>query len=444
MIKPQYTVLYHKIRLKKITIVYLPAFFNNTQMGKLNTNAYYLLTLICIIYIFDYADRHVMSSLLPFIKQEWHIKDVDLGLLTSIVSLSIGIFSIPLSILVDRWSRKKMISLMVFVWSVATLMCAFAESYTQLLIFRCLTGLGEAAYASAAVAMISRVFPKEHRSKHIGIYNAAAPLGAGLGMFVGGYIGMLYGWRHAFGLVAAPGIILAILFLYVNDYKTVPINGNKDEESILETLKSTYYSIIDLLKIKTLWYIYLAYALIIGVNTSMLSWVPSYFIRFLGFDPKEAGSIAGAMAAMILVGAPLGGYISDKWSKKNENAKLIVAAGSTIISSVALLAGFMTNNTALALTFFFTFGILTVAYLAPATSIIQEVVSPGVRAVAFGFNVMLMNLIGAFITPVFIGKLSDYIGLQHALMFLPILGLIATLLFIIVKKQYYKDLKANK
>lgn len=69
--------------------------------------AYYLLTLICVIYIFDYADRHVMSSLLPFIKEDWHVSDVNLGLLTSIVSLSIGVFTIPMSILVDRWSRRK-------------------------------------------------------------------------------------------------------------------------------------------------------------------------------------------------------------------------------------------------------------------------------------------------------------------------------------------------
>lgn len=400
--------------------------------------AYYLLTLISVIYIFDYADRHVMSSLLPFIKADWNVKDVDLGLLTSIVSLSIGIFTIPLSILVDRWSRKKMISIMVFVWSIATFMCAFVDNYTQLLIFRAITGLGEAAYASAAVAMITKVFPREHRSKHIGIYNAAAPLGAGLGMFVGGYIGMIYGWRHAFGLVAAPGIILAILFWFVNDYRTIPLEKH-DNEGTFGTIKETIKTIIELLKIRTLWYIYLAYALIIGVNTSMLAWSPSYFVRFLGFNPKLAGTISGGMAAMVLFGAPLGGWIADKWVKRNKNAKLIVASTTTIASGIALLIGLFMPDRTLAIIFFFLFGLLTVMYLAPATTIIQEVVNPGVRAVAFGFNVMFMNLIGAFMTPVLIGKISDIIGLQYALMLLPIFAVIATMLFILVKKQYFID-----
>jgi len=311
----------------------------------------------------------------------------------------------------------------------------------QLLIFRALTGLGEAAYASAAVVMITKVFPREHRAKHIGIYNAAAPLGAGLGMFLGGYIGMLYGWRHAFGLVAAPGLILAILFWFINDYRTIPLEKTEDDKGLSGTIKETLKTIIELLKIKTLWYMYIAYALIIGVNTSILDWVPSYFVRFLHYNPKQAGTIAGAIAAMVLVGAPLGGYIADKWVKRNKNAKLIVASSTTFLSSIALLVALFISDETIALVFFFLFGLLTVMYLAPATTIIQEVVKPGVRAVAFGFNVMFMNLIGAFLTPILVGKISDIMGLKFALMLLPIFGVIATILFILSKKQYFRNLK---
>ncbi|MBK8808475.1 MAG: MFS transporter [Bacteroidales bacterium] len=353
-------------------------FTNNAKF-----RAYYLLTLICVIYMFDYADRHVMASLLPFIKAEWQIADMDLGLLTSVVSLTIGIFTIPLSILVDRWSRKKMISIMVFVWSIATLMCAFAENYYQLLAFRALTGLGEAAYASAAVAMIMKTFPGNHRAKFIGFYNAAAPLGAGLGMAVGGYIGMIYGWRHAFGIVAIPGIILAVQFWFVNDYRTIPLT----EKSLrfMERLKMTLLTIVDLLKIKTLWYMYFCYALIIGVNTSVLNWSPSYLERFLHFNRSTAGSLSGAIAALVLIGAPLGGYISDRWLKIDKNAKLKVSYISTILSAIALGVALFTDNKTLAMTGFFVFGIFTVMYLAPATSIIQEVVNPGMRASSFWF-----------------------------------------------------------
>lgn len=398
-------------------------------------NSFYLITLIFTIYIFDYADRHIMSSILPFIKDAWHISDAQSGLLTSVVSLSIGIFTIPLSILVDRWSRKNMIAIMVGIWSLATLCCAFANNYTQLLIFRSMTGLGEAAYASAAVAMITKAFPQNYRSRYIGLYNAAAPLGAGLGMFVGGYIGTIWGWKHAFGLVAAPGLILAILFLFVKDYRTVEL-----EESSNNTFRSTMKAVGDLLRIRTLWYVYIAYALMIGMNTSILSWIPSYFVRFLKFSPKEAGTIAGAMAAMVLIGAPIGGILSDKYSSTNRDAKLYVSAVSSILACLALWATVLSPNRTMAIISVFLFGIFSIIYLAPITSVIQEVVNPGVRAVAYGFNVMFMNLIGAFITPIVIGRISDIIGLDKALLILPVTGIVATILFLAVKRQYHRDL----
>jgi predicted MFS family arabinose efflux permease len=118
-------------------------------------NAFYLLTLISVIYLFDYADRKVMSALFDAIKTDWQLSDSELGLLNGIVSLMISIFVLPLSVIVDRWSRKYMIAIMVFIWSIATLMCAFAQNYNQLLFFRALTGLGEAAYAAAAVYPVS-------------------------------------------------------------------------------------------------------------------------------------------------------------------------------------------------------------------------------------------------------------------------------------------------
>src|SRR5690554_5471923 len=103
-------------------------------MPKVKSGAFYMLTIIFVVYLFDYADRKVISALFTSIEEDWNVTNAQLEMLNGIVSLVIAIFVIPLSIIVDRWSRVKMISIMVFVWSLATLMCAFAENYTQLLI----------------------------------------------------------------------------------------------------------------------------------------------------------------------------------------------------------------------------------------------------------------------------------------------------------------------
>lgn len=400
-------------------------------MRKFQPNAFYTLSLIFIIYLLDYADRKVMSALFPFIQAEWGITDAQCGMLNGIVSLMIAVFVIPMSILVDRWSRKKMIALMVFIWSIATFLCAFAENYTQLLIFRALTGLGEAAYAPAAVALLSKIFPLKYRATYIGIYDAASPIGAGIGIMLGGYIGTIYGWQYAFGIVAIPGILFSALFLFVNDYATI----HTSLKSVRATLQEILQTIIALCKIKVLWFLYIAYALCIGVNTSILDWIPSFLHRVHALTEQEAGFASGIIAVSVLIGAPSGGFIADRWSKRQKNAKIYVSALSTVLSAIFLFCAVQSASLISTMIFLGLFGMCTVAFLAPVTSIIQEIVHTNVRALAFGINVLIMNTIGAFAMPVLIGKISDHYNLQIALSLLPIAAIVAAILFLQTRKM---------
>ena len=104
-----------------------------------------ILIVLFLIYMSDYIDRYVVASMIDFIKRDWHITDAQAGTLMSVVLLFITIFTVPASILIDRWSRRKMVSLMVFLWSLATMACAFTKNYTQLLVARAFIGIGEIA-----------------------------------------------------------------------------------------------------------------------------------------------------------------------------------------------------------------------------------------------------------------------------------------------------------
>lgn len=400
--------------------------------------AFYLLTLIFIIYLLDYADRKVMSAIFESIKVEWDLQDSELGLLNGIVSLMISIFVIPMSIIVDRWSRKYMISIMVFVWSIATLMCSFAQNYEQLLFFRALTGLGEAAYAAAAVTMITKTFPRNFRARYIGIYDAAAPIGSGLGIMLGGYIAEVYGWRHAFGLVAAPGIIMSIAFLFVVDYHTIKI-PEKIKQSVTLS-KEVFKDCLYLFKIPTLWYIYFAYSLIIGLNTTVIDWIPTFFQRFHALSERDAAMKSGILAVAVLIGAPLGGFIADIWGKRYIHAKIAVSIISTLLSIVFLYLAINTSSVSSCVIYLLLFGINTVAFLAPISTITQEVVKTNVRALSFGINVLIMNLF-AFGIPVLVGKISDNYNLRIAMSLLPILGIVAAILFYLVRNKYHEDFK---
>ena len=179
--------------------------------------------------MFDYVDRIIISSLFPFLKAEWHLTDTQCGSLVSVVYASIVLFTFPISILIDRWSRRKTVGLMAILWSIATGLGAFTGTFRQLFTTRSLIGVGEAGYAPGGSAMISAIYPQEKRSWMMGLWNASIPLGSAIGVAVGGIIATHFGWRHALGLVAIPGFIVAVLFFFVKDYKTVGLIKNQSK-----------------------------------------------------------------------------------------------------------------------------------------------------------------------------------------------------------------------
>ncbi len=405
------------------------------------TGSWFLLSLLCLAFFFDYADRFILSALLPFIKQDWQLTDQALGTLTGILAIPMAVLALPFAIAVDRWSRKKMIALCVFLWSCSTLACAFAENYEQLLLFRALTGVGEAGYAPAAIASIAAAFAWNQRAKVTGIWDAFAPLGAAAGFAIGGIIGAMYGWRHAFGIMAVPGLLVAVAILFTRDYKTVALDDNAGSSfSVADLVKSTR----SLFLIPSLRFVWMGFTLNFAVNTAMMAWMPIFFIRFQGMNAQAAGKAAGILALMALVGAPLGGILSDRWMKSRYNARMLVCAIASICSAVFLLAALVFAQSVLFWPLIVGFGVCSVAFLAPGAATIQDVAHPGLRAIAYGINVTFLNLLGASWSPGFIGWMSDSRGLNTALLFLPILGVIAALMFHQGSKHYQADMSNVK
>ena len=132
-------------------------------------STYYIFALLFLLYFFDYVDRMIVTSLFPFIQKEWGLTDTQSGLLVSMVYWSIVVFVLPVSILVDRWSRKKTIGIMAFIWSMATLACAFTKTFPQLLMTRGAIGIGERPEVEGA--------ERERRSGGYGAADQIAVLG---------------------------------------------------------------------------------------------------------------------------------------------------------------------------------------------------------------------------------------------------------------------------
>ncbi|HUT52990.1 MAG TPA: MFS transporter [bacterium] len=401
----------------------------------------FIMAVLCLLYISDYADRYIVSSMFEFIKRDWEITDAQAGMLMSVVLIFISVFTIPASVIIDRWSRRKMVSIMVMLWSLATLACAFTVNYTQLLVARAFIGIGESGYAPAGSAMLAAAYGEEKRARALGLWNAAIPLGAGLGLFLGGIIASKWGWHHAFGLVSVPGMALAVAAWFLPDYKTVPAGKDAAQKSAPD-LRAFAKRAVGIMRIPSLMLTDLGFAMNVAVTTALMTWLPSYFERIGAAEPGKGGTYTVSVFAMVLVGAPLGGFISDRWRKTRKDARLLLPAITSAASAVLLLLVFLNGGSKAQLPLLVIFGILASCYIAPAAAVTQDVVHPGVRAFSYGMCVIIQHLCGDNWSPWLVGALSDRMkgGLGSALLVLPIFALLASAFFYAGAKFYERDL----
>ena len=245
--------------------------------------------------------------------------------------------TIPLSLVADRWGRVKSITAMAFVWCLATIACGMATDYTQLLIARGVVGLGEAAYAAAGAALLAHTFPIGRRAAVQGAFQSAALFGSVLGVVIGGAVAVRFGWSYAFFVVGAPGLLLAALYPFVvRDYKTVPLDAGKAGGGLPgfgHIIRRVFASRCGNLT-------FLAFGLQMGIPAILISWTPTYLIRFYGFEPQKAALMAAVPVLAAGVGVLFGGGLADRLSKGRPRYRALVPAAYALISGLVLVAAF--------------------------------------------------------------------------------------------------------
>ncbi len=183
------------------------------------TGAGYALALLLSINLFNYIDRQILSATLPKIRLDATILRPDdpwattkLGGLATAFMVSYMLLSPVFGRLGDTRSRWGLIGVAVMVWSLATGGTGLATGYVILLLTRCLVGVGESAYGPVAPAMISDLYPIEHRGRVLSWFYVAIPVGSALGFVIGSQVAETsLGWRGAFLIAVIPGVILGAL-----------------------------------------------------------------------------------------------------------------------------------------------------------------------------------------------------------------------------------------
>jgi MFS family permease len=435
--------------------------------------AWFAFAMTVALMVFDYVDRQVIVSLFPHLKAEWGLSDKQLGGLVSIVSVTVAVFGIPIALFADRVSRVKSIVAMATVWSLAAISCMWTRSYGALFAARGVVGLGEAGYGSVGAVLIAAHFPARMRGALMAGFFASASVGSVLGVMLGGVIAARWGWQAAFGVVGVPGLVLALLYVFVRDYKTVELaprleqarcsgsegplpsartpsgggSGGRPAAGARFSRDAAGFIVRALARSHTMRWVCIGAPLQLIVVSAVWSWVPSFLVRVHGVPVAQAGAKAAIVVLAGALGCVVWGWIADRAGRVRPAAKLQVAAVMCLVTMVLLALAFGAPRLGIALAAPTQFelivlgGFVMTCTVGPAAAAVIDVVHPGVRSTGASVLSLFQNLFGLAVGPFVAGALSDALGLETALTLIPAFGLLAAAALWTASRSYAADVQ---
>ena len=424
--------------------------------------AWTTLAILFLAYISSFVDRMIISLLVEPIKADFQISDTQISLL---LGLSFAIFyclaALPIGRLVDIWSRKKIVTVGITLWSVMTALCGLAQNYTQLFLARIGVGVGEASLAPAAYSMLADSFPPKKLGLAMGVFTMGTAVGAGLALIIGGAIisfvtgesgenislfgiGFLSGWQWVFVLVGLPGLFIALLTSLIKEPDRIVI---EEKKKLYGDISIPISEVKKYFKKNSDFYIPHHFAVgcsnlaLVGIN----SWVSVYFMRIHGWTISEAGvNIGIALISGGILGLIIGGWVSDKISIRIVGGKAYFCLVCAVLA-IPLAILFATEENAFnALVFFSLSYSCMVAPIAPAAAMLQEITPNRMRGMLSAFYLLIVSLIGLALGPLIVAFLNDFyfgggMGIQKSLLVsIPAFNLLAAISYFFLIKPYSK------
>jgi MFS family permease len=373
--------------------------------------AHYTLGVLTGIYALNYLDRNVFSIVLEAIKAEMVLTDTALGLVGGLAfMLFYSTLGIPIAFLADRFSRRRIIAAGLTVWSVMTVCTGFVSNVWQLVLCRFMVGAGEACGAAPSNSMLADLYPKERRSLALSILTSGSTIGVFLGLLIGGWVNELYGWRMVFIVAGAPGVLVALLFL-----ATVREPRRGGSEAAPSLVSSTFMQDLRFL-FGSRTYRYLIFGgCIVGVHLfGSIIWNPSFLIRVHDLNSGEAGTyLAFARGPIGVFGVFLGGYLTDRLSRRDERWRIWIPALAFIIALPAELLFLFADRLELAIVGLMFATLITAMQMGPMYAVLMYVARVRMRALATATFLLCSNLTGQVFGPWGIGLMNDYLADQY-------------------------------
>lgn len=366
---------------------------------------YRVLAILALVNFVNYVDRQILFPLFPALRHEFGLTFLQLGSLATAFTVVLSLASLPLGMLADRSSRRKVISFGVIFWSFATFLSGLATSFRFLLGARALVGVGEAAYTPAGTAIISATFPQRVRARVQAIFDTGMFIGGAVGIALGGIMAQWVGWRDAFFIVGIPGLLLGLLAL------TLPENALGDGQAQHHGIAISY-----LLRRRSYVLILISGWFSAFAGYSYITWGPEFVQDYLNFTPREAGLVLGSIVILAGMGGVLtGATLADLLASRIKGGRAMTVPIGFLISVPFIYSGLHATSKLHFMIFFGVGTFFMTWYHGPVTATIHDLIPARGHATALGFYSLFVNLFSMALAPVIVGRIADQKNLLSAL-----------------------------
>jgi MFS family permease len=384
--------------------------------------AWLVVALLCVVGALNYLDRTMILTMRKSIVEAVPMTDAQFGLLTSVFLWTYGILSPFAGFLADRFSRSRVIIISLFVWSAVTWMTAHANTLTELLVARALMGISEACYIPGALALIADYHRGPTRSLATGVHMAGIMVGQGLGG-IGGWFAERRDWHFPFTFFGVLGIVYSVVLLF--SLRDPPV-GNANESAAIRSGGVSFFSGLSGLFRNGRFLIALACFGLLGIaGWVIVGWLPTYFLERFNLAQGAAGfSATGYLHGASFVGVLLGGFLADRWARRNPRGRMLVPAIGLCVAAVGVLILSVTHVFALAVAGVMIYGLMRVFTDANMMPILCLIADPRYRATGYGVLNFLACVIGG--VGIYAGGALRDAKIDLSVMFLFVVGVMIT------------------
>jgi MFS family permease len=365
-----------------------------------------LLAILFLVSMSNYVDRQVMSVLIEPIKAEFQVSDAMMGLLTGFAFAAVyAVLGIPIARLADRGDRRLVITVSILIWSVMTMVCGFARSFTLLALSRTGVGIGEAGALPPAQSLIADYFPPQQRTRALSIFMLSATAGYLIAFAGGAQLAASHGWRMALIVLGAPGILLALITL-VGLHEPRRLAGYSQPaaaaqeplgKAIGALLRKPSYVLVNIAGVL---YFFVAYGAV--------TWFPAYLGRVMHLKLTEVGGLYGVLAACGALFGTLGGGLITDFLAKRDVRWLARAPGLILMACAPLyVLALMSDQVMVFFALSFVGGVGLAASVPALFSVLHAICGSARRAMSVAILFFSANLLGLGFGPLVTGALSD-------------------------------------